>query len=78
LPLTRWLCTIWRYSKPPDRLVRKYMPAPCLPPQFWHGLQWSQGEVTNPLALPKRSISGFATAECGFQHDFEPVTVKVR
>ena len=25
LPLTRWLCTIWRYSKPPDRLVRKYM-----------------------------------------------------
>src|SRR5271157_4677481 len=27
LPSTRWLSTTWRYSNPPDRLVRKYMPA---------------------------------------------------
>src|SRR5208283_3279372 len=27
LPSTRWLSTTWRYSKPPGRLVRKYIPA---------------------------------------------------
>jgi hypothetical protein len=34
LPLTRWLSTIWRYSKPPDRLVRKYTLARWLPARF--------------------------------------------
>src|SRR5271166_2437705 len=31
LPSTRWLSTTWRYSNPPDRLVRKYMPASVCP-----------------------------------------------
>ena len=34
LPLTRWLSTIWRYSQPPDRLVRKYTLARWLPARF--------------------------------------------
>src|SRR6195952_518459 len=78
LPLTRWLSTIWRYSKPPDCLVRKYTLAQWLPAQFWRDLSTSQGSSAIVLALRKPSNPGFPTAECGFQPHFEQVTVKVR
>jgi hypothetical protein len=78
LALTRWLCTIWRYSKPPDRLVRKYVLAYRLPAQDWGNSSASQAGIADVLALQKRPNSGFATAECGFQPHFERGTVKVR
>src|SRR6195952_5711832 len=77
LPLTRWLSTIWRYSKPPDRFVRKYMPA-TVASTILASSPTGQGKAAAILALRKRTIPGFATAECGFQPHFGQVTVKVR
>src|ERR1700678_4153729 len=78
LPLTRWLSTIWRYSKPPDRLTRKYMLDRWLPARSWRYSPVSQGDNAILLALQKRSNPGFPTADCGFQPHFEQATVKVR
>jgi hypothetical protein len=41
-----------------------------LPAQYWRGSLTDQGKTAAVLALRKRTILGFATAECGFQPYF--------
>src|SRR5208282_3184947 len=54
LPSTRWLSTTWRYSKPPDRWLRKYRPAPVCQ----HKNDNSANGVKHELRLPWHYSTG--------------------